>query len=59
MSLNMMEKSTGPRTVPWGTPRLTGKNGVLLYLHIPFAGDLFDYHRQHSNIHYFSMSRAS
>ena len=29
ISLIMMVKSTGPRTVPWGTPRLTGKNGVL------------------------------
>ena len=29
ISLTMMVESTGPRTVPWGTPRLTGKNGVM------------------------------
>ena len=28
-SLIMMVKSTGPRTVPWGTPRLAGKNGAM------------------------------
>ena len=29
VSLTMMVRRTGPRTVSWGTPRLTAKNGAM------------------------------